>query len=132
MNAHVPPDAEPTDKVAGKTKPGTFRVSFFKDFAAKEIRTADLTLVELQQRILSTSAKNKEALPWLKLAYFGKTKTDKGSLRHDRNLLRISGCEFDYDGSDDPKIPGIGFAEAVEMVRKMNIKALVYTTPTYT
>jgi hypothetical protein len=105
--------------------PNTFHISFFKNIQATTIKTADLTLEELRIRILDASAPTKSELPWLKMAIFGKRKTDKGSLRHDANIQNITGIEFDYD---DEKVP---FDEALEYVRKMGIKAIVYTSPSH-
>jgi hypothetical protein len=110
----------------------TVYISFFENFAAKSIRVADLTLEELKTRILAASAPKKDKLPWLKLAVFGNKRTVKASLRHDANVLNITGVELDYDGPDDPDAEWIGFDQAVELVRAINIKALVYTSPSHT
>lgn len=111
----------------------TVHVSFFKDPFATSMTTADLTLEELRTRILTASAPTKAALPWLKLAIFGKKRTPKredgsggGSLRHDGNVLQITGAELDYDGEK------VGFDEALEMVKAMGITALIYTSPSHT
>lgn len=110
----------------------TVYISFFENFTAKSIRTADLTLEELKTRILAASASKKDRLPWLKMAVFGSKRTVKQSLRHDANVLYITGIELDYDGPDDPDAKWIGFDQAVELVRAINIKALVYTSPSHT
>lgn len=110
----------------------TTYITFFKDAAASIIKSADLTLEELKTRILETSAPTKARLPWLKLAVFGNKRTVKNSLRHDANVISITGVELDYDGPDDPNAEWIGFDEAVELVRAMHIKALVYTSPSHT
>ena len=62
-------------------------VTFFKNFAAESLTTAELTLPELRDRILAASAATKDSLPWLKLASFGKKRSDKNSLRHDANVI---------------------------------------------
>jgi hypothetical protein len=100
-------------------------VSFFKDEFAKTLTTADLTLPELGERIRKTSGPTKLKLPWLKLATFGDVKTDKGSLRTDGNVLNFNGVELDYDGLK------ISFEEAVEIVTRMNVRALLYPSPSY-
>lgn len=110
----------------------TVHVTFFSDAYASTFKTADLTLEELRTRILTTSAPTKASLPWLKLAIFGKKKKSKDdgtegkSLRHDANVIQITGAELDYDGEQ------IGFDQALEMVKAMGISALVYTSPSHT
>ncbi|HEY1430414.1 MAG TPA: phage/plasmid primase, P4 family [Stellaceae bacterium] len=101
-------------------------VTFFSDYAAQEKREESFTLAALAELIRTTSAAQKAGLPWLKLARFGKHKTKKASLRHDRNVIACCGIEADYDGEK------IGFAEAVETLDKAGIKAVVYTSPSHT
>ncbi|MCK1714213.1 MULTISPECIES: hypothetical protein [unclassified Bradyrhizobium] len=100
-------------------------VTFFKDFAAKSYTTDNLTLVELQERVQLAARRKKTGLPWLKLAEFGNKRTDKGSLRHDANVLQITGIELDYD---DEKI---AFDDMVKVVEEMGISALPYTSPSH-
>jgi hypothetical protein len=100
-------------------------VTFFENFAAMTNRKAALTLAQLAGRIAITSASTKDRLPWLKLATFGDVRSEKGSLRHDANLISISGVEVDYDGEK------ITFDDAVERVEKEGLEALVYTSPSH-
>src|SRR6516225_458250 len=72
-------------------------VTFFTDWYAGSMRCEALTLAELGGRIQHASAASKEALEWLKLARFGNRRTQKGSLRHDSNLIAITGIEIDLD-----------------------------------
>ena len=65
-------------------------------------------------------------MPWLKLARFGLNWTAKGCLRHDANVIGVTGCEIDYDGER------IGFDEAVAALRAANIEAVLYTSPSHT
>ena len=73
----------------------------------------------------TATAPSKPQLPWLKLARFGELRSDKGSLRHDANVLAISGIEADYDGEEMP------FDEAVERLAKAGVLAMVYTSPSH-
>ncbi|QIG91490.1 hypothetical protein [Bradyrhizobium sp. 6(2017)] len=100
-------------------------VTFFKTFAAKTNTTDNLTLMELRERVLNAAAREKGKLPWLKLAIFGKKRTDQNSLRHDANVTQITGIELDYD---DEKI---AFDHAVNAVKAMCISALIYTSPSH-
>src|SRR5262249_34339367 len=70
-----------------------FAVTFFADHGAQTNNQRILTLPELAQLIRNTTAPEKARLPWLKLARFGNAKTQKGSLRHDRNVIACSGLE---------------------------------------
>lgn len=100
-------------------------VTFFKNFAAKTNTTDKLTLMELRERVLDAAAREKGKLPWLKLAIFGKKRTDENSLRHDANVTQITGIELDYDDEE------IAFDDAVNAVKAMGISALIYTSPSH-
>jgi hypothetical protein len=102
-------------------------VSMFADVRAQRIEPNHLSLRQLQERLNSTTARDKAALPLVKLATFGDARTEKGnSLRHDANLLRVSGVEGDYDaGAVTPQ-------DAAERLRQAGIAALIYTTPSHT
>ncbi|MFZ5750864.1 MAG: AAA family ATPase [Pseudomonadota bacterium] len=101
-------------------------VSMFADLKAQRIEPNHLSLRQLQDRLNSTTARDKAALPLVKLGTFGNARTDKGSLRHDANLLRVSGVEGDYDaGAVSPQ-------DAAERLRQAGIAALIYTTPSHT
>jgi len=99
-------------------------VTMFPNFAAKTLETWDMTLDGIGAEILAENRKRKNLLPWLKLAEFGDVKTAKGSLRHDANVLKISGVEIDSDS-------GRPFAEAVALLKAAGIRALVYTSPSH-
>jgi putative DNA primase/helicase len=103
-----------------------FVVTFFRNYAAAEKQEETYTLRSLASRIRTITASRKDELPWLKLARFGEARTEKGSLRHDANVLAISGIEADYDGEQ------IAFAEAVERLTKADLLALAYTSPSHT
>ncbi len=52
--------------------------------------------------------------------------TDRGSLRHDRNVRFITGIEGDYDAGLVP------FEDAAEAMRRNSITGLIYTSPSHT
>jgi hypothetical protein len=81
---------------------GNVTVTFFRNQAARAFTKQQITLSELRDKILSTTARVKTDLPWCKLAVFGDRKTEKGSLRHDENVQAITGIEGDYDGRQVP------------------------------
>ena len=100
-------------------------VTFFDDYAARIKRERDLAGEALVELISTTRAPAKEQLPWLKLARFGEQKSDKGSLRHDANLVEITGVEVDYDGER------IGFYEAEKIARDAGLDCIIYTSPSH-
>jgi len=101
-------------------------VSMFADVKAQRIESIHLSLRQLQARLACTTGPEKSALPLVKLATFGDARTEKGSLRHDANILRVSGVEGDYDaGAVTPQ-------DAAERLSRAGIAALIYTTPSHT
>jgi hypothetical protein len=126
VNAHNPnpPSGEPiaADADIGDHK---VHVTFFRDFAAKDYTTDNLTLLDLRERVLNASARKKDNLPWLKLATFGNNRSQKASLRHDANVQRITGIEIDYDIEEVP------FANALTALNGLQIGALLYTSPSH-
>jgi hypothetical protein len=100
--------------------------TLFSDTWARTKAERQTTLAALAARIQIASAPAKAGLPWLKLARFGEERSEKGSLRHDANVLGVSGVEGDYDGEK------MGFDEACELPRRAGLLALVYTSPSYT
>lgn len=103
-----------------------FAITLFTDFGAASKTEALVSLNELAHRIRSTNSAQKSSLPWLKLARFGQIRTEKNSLRHDANVLAITGIEADYDGEQ------MSVAEAVERLDKAGILAMLYTSPSHT
>ena len=103
-----------------------FVMTTFKDYAAGTKHQEMWTLRTLGPRINTTTAGFKKALPWLKLASFGDLRTEKNSLRHDDNVLEITGIEADYDAQL------VTVADAVDLLEKAGILAIVYTSPSHT
>jgi hypothetical protein len=116
-----PTSGEPIDDI-GDHK---IHVTFFPDFAAERYTIDDLTLGDLRERVLNASVREKAKLPWLKLAKFGTQRTDKNCLRHDANVLQITGIEIDYD------IEEVAFANALTALNELQIAALLYTSPSH-
>ncbi len=103
-----------------------FPVTFFKSYGATKKEEADWSLEALALRIETATAPQKAELPWLKMARFGDSATAKNSLRHDANVLSVTGIEADYDAGE------VSFSAAVEIVVKAGILALIYTSPSHT
>lgn len=101
-------------------------VTFFKNASATTLKVGSMTLLEIRALVLETKAATKANLPWLKLAHFGLKKTEKGCLRTDDNIVEITGIELDYDQGM------LGFDAAVAVLEAMNVRALIYTSPSNT
>jgi hypothetical protein len=103
-----------------------FWVSFFDDVNATSMHGEFMTLTQLGERIENTTAPAKNLLPLLKLARFGAARTAAGSLRHDANILTVSGCEGDYDGEEMP------ITEAQQRLDDAGCAYMIYTSPSHT
>ena len=102
-----------------------FVVTFFSDEYAQDLTEKEMSLAELRDLVLDTTARQKSALPWLKLANFGIKRTAENSLRHNANVESITGIEGDYDAKE------MAFDQAVELLSQARLKSLVYTSPSY-
>lgn len=105
---------------------GSFIVTFFGSASARTKHEELLTLAALRDHVLAASAATKANLPWLKLAAFGAELSEKRSLRHDRNVTAVSGCELDFDRGD------LSLEHFVATLRRHCIRGLVYTSPSCT
>src|SRR5215472_1735765 len=81
------------------------------------------TLEEIAALIADTVRPSKNRLPLIKLATFGTRPSPEGCLRHDTNVLQVTGLEGDYDGEQ------IGFSEAMRIARTTGLHALLNTSP---
>lgn len=77
-------------------------ITRFNSKQADQKRDVTTSLRQLESKIKTIVKPDKDSCPWVKLARFGNTKTDKNSLRHDANVLQIDGIEGDYDAGDMP------------------------------
>ena len=103
-----------------------FTITLFTNHAAQAKCEQIFSLRSLARQIEAVTAPQKADLPWLKFGRFGDRRTQKGSLRHDANVLAITGIEADYDGGAMP------FEEAVEIATKADLLCLLYTSPSHT
>jgi hypothetical protein len=108
-----------------------FIVTRFPTFAAFDRTETAYGPDDLAALIRGTTASRKDHLPWLKLARFGDLRTDKNSLRHDANVLAVTGIEADYDGALDAGVP-VAFDAACDRLTAHGIAAIVYTSPSHT
>jgi DNA polymerase I-like protein with 3'-5' exonuclease and polymerase domains len=101
-------------------------VTVFKNEFASSLQHGLFTLPQIAAGIRTTTAAAKEDLPLLKLQRFGDKRTDKNCLRHNANVLEISGIEGEHDRGT------LAFADAVQRLRNAGIRCIVYTTPSFT
>jgi hypothetical protein len=102
-----------------------FHVTLFPNQNAKRLKRHEMTLEELGELIQTTSEPAKSRLPWLKLATFGNLRTEAHCLRHNANVLAISGLELDYDQEK------LTLEQAIAIARRAQLRALFYTSASY-
>jgi len=101
-------------------------ITRFEDETAQTKGKGEHSLPSWRDHILATDATTKSETPWLKLATFGNKRTEKNCLRHDANVTAVTGIECDYD---DEKI---SFEAAVEIMRKADVRCVLYTSASHT
>lgn len=101
-------------------------VTRFPTQAARTRRNLTVSMRDLADMIEGTTAADKARLPWFKLARFGSERTDRDCLRHNGNVIAVTGLEADYDGG------GITIDEAASRLRAEGVAALLYSTPSST
>jgi hypothetical protein len=115
------------DAEASTTDDRRFVVTFFSDVYGQDLTEKEMSLDELRDLVLTTTARQKSQLPLCKLANFGTERNaESQSLRHNANVTSVSGVEGDYDAMQVP------FDQAVELLSQAGLKSLVYTSPSYT
>src|SRR6476661_4924846 len=104
-----------TKAVPAKADVKVIRTTFFRNKNAATLTAGEMSLEELRDLILGTNAATKDKLPWLKLATFGDKRSEKGSLRHDANVVSVSGIEADYDDEEMPFEKATKIVEAARL-----------------
>lgn len=108
----APPDRLP---------PMRLKFTYWPSVSATTKREITLPWAEMPDFIRRVGTQQmKKACPLVKLAVFGDIRTSAGSLRHDNNVLAVTGVELDYDGKQMP------LAEALERLERHQVKALLY------
>lgn len=113
------------------------RLTTFPTQGAQRKREVRFSMRQLAAKIRNTEADDKAALPWINPAVFGDQRTPLrtrpdgtgktgNSLRHDANVIAITGVAADYDaGIISPE-------SARDRLKRASVTALVYTTPSHT
>lgn len=101
--------------------------TMFRSAAAMQAQVMEQTPQQLLEYIRSAGPfARKDLCPWVKLATFGNLRSGKNSLRNNANVMSITGVEGDYD------LEKIQPEQAVEMLERAQVKAIVYTSPSHT
>lgn len=102
------------------------RLTWWPDVKAQSADLLELPWSSLVDRLYELPPHPKDQAPLIKFATFGDKRTKKGSLRHDQNVLQVTGVEGDYDsGKVSPE-------EARQRLEQHNLKAVVVTTHRHT
>jgi hypothetical protein len=102
------------------------RITYFTDVKGTKRSTTWMSLGDFATTaIATTKAPDKASLPLVKLAAFGDQRSSKGSLRHDKNVLEVSGVEIDYDGEELP------LDKAVKLLFATRVPAVIYSSPSH-
>jgi hypothetical protein len=102
-------------------------ITIFRDLSGARLRVLDLDFERLADHIgRARTYATKTACRLLKLATFGDRRSNKGSLRHDGNVLEVHGIEGDYDGGE------VSLADAQMLLFERSVAAILYTSPSHT
>jgi P4 family phage/plasmid primase-like protien len=84
-----------------------------------------LSMIELARMGRAETADAKDNLPHVKLAVFGKNRSENGCYRHNGNILRVTGIEADYDAGE------VSVDEVARHLAEAGIAALVFTSASH-
>lgn len=128
MADHIEAGTVPAPDPAGQTSvlDAEMAVTVFDNCWGKTGEGWWITPRALAQQIRREHAPNKPSLALLKLARFGGRCSAKGSLRHNANVLSISGIEAEHDARTMP------LDQAETALQAAGIAAILYTSPSHT
>jgi len=104
----------------------SFTFTLFPDLSGSQSTEHTTDIDGLEQWLRDMPERpNKAACPLVSFARYGNQRTAKGSLRHDANILSMTGLTGDYDqGELEP-------ATAAAIIELAGIEAMVVTTPSH-
>jgi hypothetical protein len=108
-------------------QPADFKYTTFDNFSALEKIEATGSWGDFVNLI--KNPKNypaKAACPWIKLATFGNGSRHSGCLRHDANVVAVTGIEGDYDGEK------LSIRDARDTLNVCGVRAVLYTSASHT
>lgn len=100
-------------------------ISFFPSHKGLSKTERQLTLRQLHELIVETSASDKAKLPLLKMGRFGEQRGPKGGLANKANLLHITGIEVEHEGGS------MSYKAAKAALQAAGLRAIIYTTPSH-
>jgi hypothetical protein len=100
-------------------------VTRFPNKSALSCTRLTMSLREFAMQIPAITAATKAALPFYKFAKFGDDLSPRRSYRHDRNVLEVSGLEFDYD------LEVVSVAAAAAALHAARIPGVLVTTASH-
>lgn len=103
-----------------------FQVTLFTDVHATTKEELHLSTRGIVELAASRTAASKANLPLFKCARFGSAASERGSLRHDSNLLVITALVVDYDGET------VSISEAAARAKVAGIAAAFIASPSHT
>jgi putative DNA primase/helicase len=104
----------------------TFLVTKFADLTAGSLTTEEMGLDELGELIDGTVVPHPEEMPTIRLTKFGTSRSEKGCLRHDANVIHHSGWQADHDSGTMP------LDEAKARLEAAGIACVLHTTKRHT
>jgi hypothetical protein len=99
----------------------------FGNLGAAALRVEEHTLTSLEWRITETVVSAREDQPLMSGCRFGDTRSARGSLRHDANVVGINAVVVDHDGATP-----VGVAMVKRRLVLAGISFLVHTTSRHT
>lgn len=104
-------------------------ITVFADVRGYKHEAMSVSWEDLHKIIAETNGyATKKDLPLIKLGSF-KRLAAKGAVRQDANMVSMCGIEGDYDCHPDDEF--VSFEEAVGLTRASGVKALLYTSASY-
>lgn len=98
-------------------------LTMFPTVGARAAQTVPLSRLRV---LVETEFPDKRDQPLISFCRYGDTRTGSGALRHDANVLGLSGVLFDFD---EESVVG-SFHKICDWARNMGLRALVYETST--
>jgi KaiC/GvpD/RAD55 family RecA-like ATPase len=101
--------------------------STFQDLKAGKIDAMDVSPEQLLGWFQNPMrAASKQSLRLLALRRFGDLRSERGSLRHDANVISVTGLTGDYDAGK------VSIDEAVALLKRESVRAMLFTSPSST
>lgn len=102
------------------------RLTLFSSLTDPTAPTHEIAWPDLVERLKAPAVyADKYLCPLIKLAVFGNTRSPKGMLRNDANVVAVSGIELDYDGQT------LALADGAERLARAGVRSVLYTSASH-